>query len=309
MPGERQSNLRRLVCTLIAAHLLLGIAMFATAAWAKPQTTTDSLQKELASNPKDPQARHLLALAQSSSGHLFEAIQELEGLLADYPDDAPVLYQLVVDYRAAAQKSGEKLAKRYPDSEYLHAINAEVYEDSERFDDAIREFKEVLRKDPKFPGLHFALGQVYWRKNDIQNAQDQLRLALREEPNHALAGYYLADILTNQKNYREAIPLLQMVTAAYPELKEAYFLLGKCYAGTGEDQRALEAFNKALQLNPNYKEAHYQLYGLYAHLGDKKNSAAQLRIFEELIKKGQEEDEFRLRETPQKQTKAGSQDD
>src|SRR5437870_5390794 len=43
MPGERQSNLRRLVCTLIAAHLLLGIAMFATAAWAKPQTTTDSL--------------------------------------------------------------------------------------------------------------------------------------------------------------------------------------------------------------------------------------------------------------------------
>src|SRR5205809_396611 len=120
-----------------------------------------------------------------------------------------------------------------------------------------------------------------------------------------LAGYYLADILTNQKNYREAIPLLQMVTAAYPELKEAYFLLGKCYAGTGEDQRALEAFNKALQLNPNYKEAHYQLYGLYAHLGDKKNSAAQLRIFEELIKKGQEEDEFRLRETPQKQTKAG----
>ena len=231
MPGERQSNLRRLVCTLIAAHLLLGIAMFATAAWAKPQTTTDSLlsqaaelqkardfagaeklyrqalvdapddpeilkalavvcqaegkyaesieifqsilkraplypgvnglvgtsyyalndfektidamQKELASNPKDPQARHLLALAQSSSGHLFEAIQELEGLLADYPDDAPVLYQLVVDYRAAAQKSGEKLAKRYPDSEYLHAINAEVYEDSERFDDAIREFDLV----------------------------------------------------------------------------------------------------------------------------------------------------------------------
>ena len=303
MPGERQSNLRRLVCTLIAAHLLLGIAMFATAAWAKPQTTTDSLlsqaaelqkardfagaeklyrqalvdapddpeilkalavvcqaegkyaesieifqsilkraplypgvnglvgtsyyalndfektidamQKELASNPKDPQARHLLALAQSSSGHLFEAIQELEGLLADYPDDAPVLYQLVVDYRAAAQKSGEKLAKRYPDSEYLHAIKAEVYEDSERFDDAIREFKEVLRKDPKFPGLHFALGQVYWRKNDIQNAQDQLRLALREEPNHALAGYYLADILTNQKNYREAIPLLQMVAALF----------------------------------------------------------------------------------------------
>ena len=395
LAARRQPNSRRLVCTLIAAHLLLNIAVFATAALPKPQTTDsllsqaaelqkardfagaeklyrqalvdapddpeilkalavvcqaegkfaesieifqsilkraplypgvnglvgasyyalndfektiDAMKKELAGNPKDPQARHLLALAQSSSGHLFEAIQELEGLLADYPNDAPVLYQLVVDYRAAAQKNGEKLAKLYPDSEYLHAINAEVYEDSERFDDAIREFKEVLRKDPKFPGLHFALGQAYWRKNDMQNAQEQLRLALQEEPNHALAAYYLADILTNQKNYREAIPLLQMVTPAYPALKEAYFLLGKCYAGTGEDQRALEAFNKALQLNPNYKEVHYRLYILYSHLGDKKNSAAQLRIFEELVKKGQEEEEFRRRETLQRQTKTGSQD-
>src|SRR5437773_10228707 len=271
MPGERQSNLRRLVCTLIAAHLLLGIAMFATAAWAKPQTTDsllsqaaelqkardfagaeklyrqalvdapddpeilkalavvcqaegkyaesieifqsilkraplypgvnglvgtsyyalndfektiDAMQKELASNPKDPQARHLLALAQSSSGHLFEAIQQLEGLLADYPDDAAVLYQLVVDYRSAAQKSGEKLALHFPDSEYLHAINAEVFADSNRFDDAIREFQEVLRLDPKFPSIHFALGQVYWRKKDGRNAQEQLRLALQEEPNH-----------------------------------------------------------------------------------------------------------------------------
>jgi len=158
----RQPNSRRLVCTLIAADLLLNIAVFATAAWPTPQTTDsllsqaaelqkardfagaeklyrqalvdapddpeilkalavvcqaegkfaesieifqsilkraplypgvngfvgtsyyalndfektiDAMKRELAGNPKDPQARHLLALAQSSSGHLFEAIQ------------------------------------------------------------------------------------------------------------------------------------------------------------------------------------------------------------------------------------------
>ena len=264
--------------------------------------TIEAMHKELAGNPKDPQARYLLALALSSSGRLFEAIQQLEGLLADYPDDAAVLYQLVVDYRSAAQKSGEKLALHFPDSEYLHAINAEVFADSNRFDDAIREFQEVLRLDPKFPSIHFALGQVYWRKKDGRNAQEQLRLALQEEPNHPLANYYLADILTDQKSYQEAIPRLQIAIPVYPKLKQAYFLLGKCYAGTGDSKRALEAFNEALKLDPDYKEVHYQLFGLYARLGDQEKSKAELRTFEELIKEGQEEDKSRLKESVEKQS-------
>jgi predicted Zn-dependent protease len=68
------------------------------------------------------------------------------------------MYQLVVDYKAAAQQASQRLAKKAPNSEFTRAIRAEVLADGDRFDEAIGEFKEVMRKNPEFPGIHLALG-------------------------------------------------------------------------------------------------------------------------------------------------------
>ncbi len=280
---------------------LLGISYYALKDF---EQSIEATRKELTGNPKDAQARHYLALALSASGHLFEAIQQLESLRADDPQNVEVLYQLVVDYRAATQQAGERLAKLYPDSEFTHAIDAEVYADNGRLDEAILQYKGVLHKNPDFPGIHFALGQVYWRKRDAENALEQLKLALQEDPGQALANYYLGDILTDRKEYLQAISHLQITIASHPEMAQPYFLLGKCYAGAGDSQRALEAFNKALELDPNYKEVHYQLHVLYARLGDKEKSQAQLQIFEKLVKEGQDQDKELLREAYQKQAES-----
>jgi len=280
---------------------LLGISYYALKNFDK---TIEVTRKELTGNPTDRQARHYLALALSASGHLFEAIQQLESLRIDDPQNVEVLYQLVVDYRAATQQAGERLAKLYPDSEFTHAIDGEVYADNGRLDEAILEFKEVLRKTPDFPGIHFALGQAYWRKRDSENALEQLKLVLQEDPSQPLANYYLGDILSDRQEYLHAIPHLRITLANYPEMTQAYFLLGKCYTGAGDSPRALEAFNKALELDPNYKEVHYQLYELYARLGDKEKSQAQLQIFEKLIKEGQNQDKRLLEESFRRQAEA-----
>jgi tetratricopeptide (TPR) repeat protein len=277
---------------------LLGISYYALGEFDK---AAEAENQELVGNPHDRQAQYYLALALSASGHIFEAIQQLEGLMAEGHPDAEVLYQLVVDYRAATQQAGERLASLYPDSEFTHAIDAEVYADNQRFDEAIREFQEVLRKDPHFPGIHFALGQTYWRKKDSDNTMEQLKLALQEDPGQPLANFYLADILTSQKEFESAIPHLQITIAAYRKLTQAYFLLGKCYAGTGDLPRALESFKKALEQDPNYKEVHYQLSELYARLGDKQKSQAELQIFQKLTKEGQEKDRTLLQENYLKQ--------
>jgi tetratricopeptide (TPR) repeat protein len=280
---------------------LLGISYYALKNFDK---TIEATQKELTGNPGDRQARHYLALALSASGRLFEAIQQLESLRVDDPQNVEVLYQLVVDYRAATQQAGERLAKLYPDSDFTHAIDAEVYADNGRLDEAILEFKEVLRKNPDFPGIHLALGQAYWRKRDSENALEQLKVVLQEDPSQPLANYYLGDILSDRQKYLHAIPHLRITLANYPEMTQAYFLLGKCYTGAGDSPRALEAFNKALELDPNYKEVHYQLYELYARLGDKEKSQAQLQIFEKLVKEGQNQDKRLLEESFRRQAEA-----
>jgi tetratricopeptide (TPR) repeat protein len=280
---------------------LLGVSYYALKNFEK---TIEATQNELTGNPKDRQARHYLALALSASGRIFEAIQQLEGLRADNPQDVEVLYQLVVDYRAATQQAGERLARLYPESEFTHAVDGEVYADNGRLDEAVLEFKDVLAKNPNFPSIHFALGQAYWRKRDSENATEQLKLALQEDPNQPMANYYLGDILTDRKEYLQAIPRLRIAIGAYPEMAQAYFLLGKCYAGAGESPRALEAFNKALNLDPNYKEVHYQLHELYARLGEPAKSQAHLQTFERLVKEGQDKDKRLLEESAQRQIEA-----
>ncbi len=266
--------------------------------------TVEVARRELTANPRDRQARYYLALALTAQGRTYEAIQQLESLAADDPRDLIVQYQLVVDYKAAMNAAAERLAKMAPDSEFTHAMRAEAFSDADRFDDAILEYQEVLRKNPGFPGIHLGLGQVYWKKKDSTHAMEQLSLALQEEPNQPLGNYYMGDMLVDEQKFQQAIPHLKITVAVYPELARARFLLGKAYRGTGDNQAALQEFQEALKLDPNYKEVHYQLYELYARLGDKEKSQEHLRISEKLTREGQEQDKARLQESLGKQKEA-----
>lgn len=280
------------------ANALVAISYYALNRFDK---TIASSQQELTGNPKDTQARYYLSLALSASGRLFEAIQHLETLQTDDPNNLAVMYQLVVDYKAAAQQASQRLARKAPNSEFAHAMRAEVLADSERFDDAIEAFKHVIRKNPDFPGIHLALGQLYWRRKDLEKSRQELKLALAEDAKQPLANYYLGDILVTDKEYLIAIPHLEITLSIYPELTRAYWLLGKCYVASRDEQRAIAAFKKALEQDSSYKEVHFQLHELYARLGNKEQSQEHLRIFERLTREDLHKERERLQESLKRQ--------
>jgi len=274
-------------------NLLSGISYYALNRF---DASAEAMRKELAANPRDRQARYYLALALHASEHNVEAIQQLESLLTDHPGDIPALYQLALFYKDGAQEASDQIAKSAPDSEWYLALRAQAFADNGRLDEAIRQYKAVLTKNPVLPGIHFELGQVYWKKKDADGALAELKLALQDDPNQPLANFYLADILTTRKDYQQAIPHLQITIAAYPKMTKAYFFLGKCYAGTGDLQQALRAFQQASELDPKYQEVHYQLYRLYARLNNKEESQRHL----EIVKRLQQEDSNELRESIEK---------
>ncbi len=285
-------------------NLLLGISYYSENEFDK---AVDAEKQELVGDPTNRQARYYLALALNALDRRAEAIEQLERLRADHPQDPALLYQLALYYKSAARQMGRQLARVSPDSVWTHALQGEILADAQRHQEAILEFKEALRKNPDFPGMHFALGQVYWLEKDYENAERELQAALVEDPQQPLANYYLGDILTSRKEFQKAIPHLQIAISVYPDLTQAYFLLGKCYAGGGNLPGALETFKKALEQDPNYKEVHYQLSELYARLGDKDSSQAELRIFQKLNKESQERDKALLQENSQKQSEAAVQ--
>jgi tetratricopeptide (TPR) repeat protein len=285
-------------------NLLLGISYYGLNQFEEAEK---ALRKELVADPRNRHAQYYLALALSASGHNVDAIQQLESLRAQNAQDPEVLYQLALYYKSVTERMEQELAKAGPDSPWIHAFRGQIMAENQRFDEALLEYKEVLRKNPQFPGIHFALGEVYWQRKDAAHAQEELRLALLDDPNQPLAHYYIGAMLTENKQYAEAIPHLEVAISTYPKLTQAYFLLGKCYAGTDQPQRALELYSKALEIDPNYKEVHFQLHDLYARLGDKQQSEAHFKRFEQLTKQDQDKDKRLLQESYERQAQAKSQ--
>ena len=85
------------------------------------------------------------------------------------------------------------------------------------FPQAEESFLEVLRLNPKFPGVHLELGKVYisLRRND--DAIRELELGLKESTGDADASYFLGGLLVQNDRYAEAIPYLERARKAKPD--------------------------------------------------------------------------------------------
>jgi len=242
----------------------------------------EAFNKELEANPKYRRARYYEALALQSLNRNADALGQYEILLKDDPGDTTVLYQLIRFHKAATLKAINQLGNLDPDSEFMLVLKAEGYTDQGKYPEAIQDYKEVLQKNPRFPGVHFALGEVYWKKVDYPAAEKELRLALVEDPNHPLANYYLGDILLKSQKADDAVPLLEIAVAANPQLPQAYFQLGKCYVAQGKLQEALKVLLKAAELDSSDKATHYQLAQLYAQLKQPDKSQYHMELFRKL---------------------------
>jgi predicted Zn-dependent protease len=263
------------------ANLFIGVSYYALNQF---NNAIVALNHELAANPKDRESRYYLALALDASDRKLEAIQQLETLLVDNPQDTQTLYQLVRSYKVAAHGAFNRLAKLAPDSDFLLALRAETNAETDKSNEAIAQYKQVLLKSPEFPGIHFALGEIYWKMARYEPAMNELKLATDEEPSHPIGNYYIGDILVKELKYDNAISHLRLAVTSNPKLMQAQFLLGKCYMMTGKLQDALRHLLIAEGLAPENTSTHYHLSQVYARLDEKEKSQRHLEIFGKLTK-------------------------
>ena len=246
-----------------------------------------AFQEELKINPKYRRAHYYAALALQSLDRKSEASQHFETLVEADPKDTKAWYQLARLHRSMAMQAFKQIVLLEPDSASFHALKAESYAEDEKYSEAIREYQEVLKKDPNFPGAHFGLGEIYYQTTNPE-AEGELHRALEEDPNHPAANYYLAEILLRSQKAAEALPLLQLAVRGDPKLAMAQFQLGKCYLALGDFEKALEALMKAAALDPKAKETHYQLAQVYGRLKRDEKRNHHLAIFEQLTREEKE---------------------
>ena len=161
----------------------------------------------------------------------------------------------------------EKCLKAKPDNvrvEYKKGLCLLI---AEKNDDAISQFKLVMKKDPKFDLAYEGLGRAYFQQKDYPEAEANLRKAV--ELNHKLwASYnYLGNIYDYKKDYEKAILEYTSAISVMPEQGFLYNNLGFSFLLAGHNQAAVDAFGKAVEKKYRENRVFNNMALAYANLG------------------------------------------
>jgi tetratricopeptide (TPR) repeat protein len=117
--------------------------------------------------------------------------------------------------------------------------------------DAIAEWKEAIRLDPKLADAEYSLGVTLWQSGDFPAAAEHLRQAIQIKPDYA----------------------------------EAYYTLGTVLKQMNQLPDAANSLREAIRLDPDFAGAHTTLAAVLRQLGDTAGAAAESQAGAEMSKK------------------------
>jgi tetratricopeptide (TPR) repeat protein len=313
-------HLARLAPDVPEVHANLGLAYFFE---GRPANALESFERAQKLNPGLAQVQLMIGLTEAELGrcseamsvlaagfddrsdrdmnklsglHLLRCYSELkqpdkalstgETLLARYPADPEVLYQVS---RLHAERSSDlmsTLLRTAPDSAWTHYANAQVQESLNHLDNAAREYRLVLERDPGMAGVHYKLGRVILNESRapeaLERARHEFELELKTAPNNADAEYELGELDREQGRAQAAVGHFARAIQLHPDFLEARVGMAKTLLGLGQAAEALPHLQVAARLDPNDKVPHYLLASAYKTLGDSGQAAKEFEVYRKL---------------------------
>ncbi|HSE38409.1 MAG TPA: FG-GAP-like repeat-containing protein, partial [Blastocatellia bacterium] len=137
-------------------------------------------------------------------------------------------------------------ASLLPDSPQIHYMLGLIAKAQNRTVDAIAEFQQVLRIDPRDSSTNINLGQLFMQQRKYPEAIEALRAALANEPYNATATYSLAMALTRSGASQEGQAMMKM----FQVLREKPYAktLGKDYLEQGQYAEAIASTGAEAEL-------------------------------------------------------------
>lgn len=178
-----------------------------------------------------------------------------------------------------------------PNDPYVHCRIGRIHEHFTRKDEAHREYRQALAKDPKCYEAAYGLARLLIEQKRMDEALELYRLCSElPQPVPALVG--MAECLKALGRTEEARSMLEKAvqysdeeqTAAYkmvgeaPERLIAATNLGTMYAEAGEYAKAEALLRRAVESNPRDLVARYALAGVLRSLGHQDIAEQQFEI-------------------------------
>jgi len=216
---------------------------------------------------------------------LDSAASFIQGLTKAFPNDPEVLYLTVHVYSDLSIRASQKLMVTAPTSYQVRLVNGEALEAQGKWDEAITEYREVLKRNPDLPGIHDRVGRLLLAlpKSDAnkQNARLEFEQEIKVNPSNTGAEYVLGELARQDQQFPVAIQHFERATKLDPQFADAFIGLGRSMLEAGNNADALVPLQTAAKLRPDIAAVHLYLGTAYSRTGDKEAAKREFALHEQ----------------------------
>ncbi len=160
------------------------------------------------------------------------------------------------------------VAAKSPNKARVRYNLGHVFQDLERLDDAVREYRQAIRLDPGFPDPHTNLCNLLQDIRRWDEAVGECLAAIRLAPQLPNPHYNLGNVHRATGRLEDAASEYREAIRLDPSMAVAHNNLGGVYELTRDFDRALLEYREAARLAPDSADAHYNLAYAYQVHGD-----------------------------------------
>lgn len=178
--------------------------------------------------------------------------------------------------------------KKRPEVQDLKDKDAQQYEtiaykfeEHGEFENAINEYKKVLKREPENLKIILKLANVYSKQDKYDNAVNIYKSGLKIYPNNLITHIYLIKLFEKLERYDQAIEESIRMYNANPNCKPigtaGFFLLGDYLQKQLKYDKAIEIYKKLLDIDSNNADGYYELAKMFSLKRNKIESVDYLK--------------------------------
>jgi tetratricopeptide (TPR) repeat protein len=227
------------------------------------------LEQALAIDPRGSAIHYPLAMAYRALGEGAKADAHLRQRGNNYPvlpdalmqDDEDVLESPMsfenrgmaalksADFATAIAAFQKGLRLAPGDTSLRYWLGAAFYA-SGKPEDAVREFSEVVQRDPDFAKAHFSLGAIYDAKQQRGKALEEYQAAIRADPNLPESRLRLADDLRTSGQLAASVDQYEAAVKLDPSIVDAWIGGAHALIDLKRMDQAIDWLTRARRLYP-----------------------------------------------------------
>lgn len=203
-------------------------------------------QRILQSQPRHPDALHMLGLVESQLGHMATGIELITEAIAVNPGMAG-----------------------------YHVNLGKVLLAAGRPNEAENAFRHAIVIQPDIVDAYIGIANALHAQDHIERSIESLASAMRIAPHRADIHFLIGVYAQQAGNYADAITHYRNAIAIRPDAAQAHNNLGAALQLAGDYDAAAAAFSEAIRIQPDYSDALCNLAAIYATQGRNRDAATQ----------------------------------